>query len=167
MALVGPISDDEWDSWEPLILGLPMCLRIIVFHQFLMAMLAPFFIWPSVLAPLLGTWGSLALFSLVVVSVWYFVSVLGACRLSRWALISLALINLFFSLCCFGGLLLGSLEFGELAEPAVIFVVVFLGVFPLLEGLYLLRLDAWVRRHPRRQATGGTTDGTDSPKACP
>lgn len=163
MALVGPISGDEWDSWEPLVAGLPMCLRIIVFHQFLMAMLAPFLIWPSVLAPLLVTWGGLALFFLVVVSVWYFVSVLGACRLSRWALISLALINLFFSLLWLGGLLLSSLEFGELAEPALIFVVVLLGVLSLLEGLYLLRLDAWVRRHPRRQAMGGT----DSPKACP
>ncbi|MCK4299677.1 MAG: hypothetical protein KAX80_09095 [Planctomycetes bacterium] len=164
MGHVGPISNDEWDRWEPLVGGLPFCLRIIVFHQFLMAMLAPFFIWPSVLAPLLGTWDILALLSLVAVSVWYFVSVLGACRLSRWALISLALINLFFSLCCFGRPLLDSFEFGELAEPAVIFVVVFLGVFPLLEGLYLLRLEAWVvRRHPRRQAMGGT----DSPKACP
>ena len=149
MALVGPISDDEWDSWEPLIAGLPMCLRIIVFHQFLLAMLAPFFIWPSVLAPLLGTWDVLTLFSLVVVSVWYFVSVLGACRLSRWALISLALINLFFSVWWFGGLLLGSLEFGELAEPAVILVVVLLGAISLVEGFYLLRLEAWVRKEWR------------------
>ncbi len=163
MTLVGPISDDEWDSWEPLIAGLPMCLRIIVFHQYLMAMLAPFFIWPSVLALFLGAWGRLPLFSLVAVSVWYFVSVLGACRLSRWALISLALINLFFSLLWLGGLLLSSLELGELAEPALILVVVLLGVLSLLEGLYLLRLEAWVRRHPRRQPTGGT----DSPKACP
>ena len=150
MALVGPISDDEWDSWEPLIAGLPMCLRIIVFHQYLMAMLAPFFIWPSVVVPLLGRWDVLAFVSLVVVSVWYFVSVLGACRLSRWALISLALINLFFSLCCLGGLLLGSLELRDLAEPAVMFLGVLMGVFPLLEGLYLLRLEAWVRKEWRR-----------------
>ena len=33
----------------------------------------------------------------------------------------------------------------------------------LLQAVYLLRLWVWVRRHPLRQATGGT----DSPKVCP
>ena len=36
------------------------------------------------------------------------------------------------------------------------------GIF-LLQAAYLFRLWVWVRKHPRRQATGGT----DSPKACP
>ena len=99
MGHVGPISNDEWDRWEPLVAGLPICLRIILFCHLLLVL--PLFIvvvtavgyhlasagWPA---------GTQALTASLVGGLplaFWLASVMGAYRLSAWALLSLAFIN--------------------------------------------------------------------------
>lgn len=99
MALVGPISDDEWDSWEPLVGGLPLGLRVILLCH-LLFLIALFTVvvtavgyhlasggWPPGLQALTASLeGGLPL-------AFWLASVVGAYRLSAWALLSVALIN--------------------------------------------------------------------------
>ena len=55
MSHKGPITDEQWDSWEPLVAGLPLCLRIIVFHHLVFAFLALAFVAGLLLVPPLGS----------------------------------------------------------------------------------------------------------------
>ena len=102
MVQVRLITEDEWDSWEPLVAGVPLCLRIILFCHLLL-LIALFIVvvtavgyhlasagWP---AGLQGLTAFPVAGQLLALALWL-VSVLGAYRLRAWALLSLALINL-------------------------------------------------------------------------
>ncbi len=152
MGHVGPISNDEWDRWEPLVGGLPFCLRIILFCHWLLVV--PLFI---IVVTALGYHLAFAgrLLGALFVA-WHVASLARAYRLSRWALISLAAADLLFGVLLFVAAILYGLDWG--VPVGLLYFLLGLCFFEV--GFYLLRLEAWVRKEWR-------TGGTDSPKACP
>ena len=94
---------------------------------------------------------------------WHVASLVRAYRLSRWDLISLAVFHFLFGVVLFVAAILYVLDCGILVG----FLYFLLGLCFLKVAFYLLRLEAWVRRHPRRQGTTGGIRRTADRKACP
>jgi hypothetical protein len=142
MGHVRPISDDKWDSWEPLVAGLPLFLRLILFQDALVVLFLPLLLVGCFIrreppesaasmemaAVVLKSCGWL-LYCLLVLS-W-----LEAYKAKRWALLSLGLMSMAASI---GFAVLAFLSSND------VHAVVFLPVAALaaVEGAYLLRLRA-------------------------
>ncbi len=156
MGHVGPISNDEWDRWEPLVGGLPFCLRIILFCHLLLVI--PLFITVVTAVGHYLAFAGRLLGALFVA--WHVASLLRVYRLSRWALISLAAADFLFGVLLFVAAIVYALDWGVPAGVLGILLFAGLGLCFFEVAFYLLRLEAWVRKEWR-------TGGTDSPKACP
>lgn len=158
MALVGPISNDEWDRSEPLVGGVPLYLRTILFCHWLL-LIGPLAIFVglrvgvSIAFPesdagrLQQEPGEAAYWYVGALFVaWHVASLVRAYRLSRWALLSLAVVHALFGILLFVAAILYGLDWGVLVG----LLYFLLGLCFLKVAFYLLRLEAWVRKEWRR-----------------
>lgn len=142
-----PISDDKWDSWEPLVAGLPLFLRLILLQDGLVVVALAFLLPGCMKMRLEGhpeavssraleavfILSTLALYGLLVCS-W-----LEAYKAKRWALLSLGLMSIAISI---GFSVLGFLSSDDV--DAVVLLPV--AALAAVEGVYLLRLRARLAR---------------------
>jgi len=145
MALVRPISDDEWDSWEPLVGGLPLFLRLILFQYGVLIVVSLF----------LGSAGLVMRFKdqplsagspkavgvaagVLLAGLWVWVtwSWLQAYEAKRWAVASLGIASVVLAVVW-------------LAAPTDVvrgWPDLALAAFLVLEGVYLFRLQVKLKR---------------------
>jgi len=151
MAHIRPISDDRWDSWEPLVAGLPLCLRLILL-QYALGIVASTFLLLGCLRWFLegrpGPLSSGALRAVIVSSafavyallVWFW---LGAYKAKRWAVGFLGICSFVITVACLVLLLTipahVRTDFGVFRVDLPLEA---LGVVSAIEGVYLLRLRA-------------------------
>ena len=145
MVYAGPIGEDEWDSGEPLVGGLPLFLRLILF-QYGVLIVVSFFVVSAGLVMLfkdrplsVGFSKAMAVApALPVFGVWVWViwSWLKAYQAKRWAVASLGIASVVLAV-------------AWLAVPTDVvrgWPDLALAALLVLEGVYLLRLQVKLKR---------------------